>query len=197
VQRDSRATTGGYTLTQYVALGAPVVSLPALLPGLDPSPSRLARAAAAVWHRRLHAQLHDAHLALLADHVHQRLAQHLGHRLAAEWAWERAALGDGQLLSAPRDDPYGSSTACPCSSLSIYLSIYPSIWGATVRATYRAPEAGTRTQYVQYRGALRASRPAPSVRTQRGRPVRVARAYPTEAPGRACQPSAARGHSRT
>ena len=26
----------------------------------------------------------------------------------------------------------------------------PSTWGATVRGTYRTPEAGTRTQYVQY-----------------------------------------------
>ena len=31
------------------------------------------------------------------------------------------------------------------------------------------------------------SRPAPPVRAQRGRPVRVARTYPTEAPGRTCQ----------
>jgi hypothetical protein len=37
------------------------------------------------------------------------------------------------------------------------------------------------------RGALGASRPAPPVRTQRGRLVRVARTYPTEAPGRTCQ----------
>ena len=37
------------------------------------------------------------------------------------------------------------------------------------------------------RGALGASRPAPPVRTQRGRLVRVAGTYPTEAPGRTCQ----------
>ena len=37
------------------------------------------------------------------------------------------------------------------------------------------------------RGALGASRPAPPVRTQRGRLVRVACTYPTEAPGRTCQ----------
>ena len=42
------------------------------------------------------------------------------------------------------------------------------------------------------RGALGASRPAPPVRTQRGRLVRVARTYPTEASGRTCQLSAAR-----
>ena len=41
------------------------------------------------------------------------------------------------------------------------------------------------------RGALGASRPAPPVRTQRGRLVRVARTYPTEAPGRTCQLRAA------
>ena len=77
----------------------------------------------------------------------------------------------------------------------LYLSIDRS--GAPRCALRTAPEAGTRTQYVQYRGALLTGRPAPPVRTQRGRPVRVARAYPTEAPGRACQPSAARGRSRT
>ena len=49
---------------------------------------------------------------------------------------------------------------------------------------YPTPEAGTCTQYVQVRGALGASRPAPPVRTQRGRLVRVARTYPSEAPGR-------------
>ena len=38
-------------------------------------------------------------------------------------------------------------------------------------------------------GALGASRPAPLVRTVRGRLVRVACACPTEAPGRTCQPS--------
>ena len=37
------------------------------------------------------------------------------------------------------------------------------------------------------RGALGASRPVRPVRTQRGRLVRVARTYPTEAPGRTCQ----------
>jgi hypothetical protein len=37
------------------------------------------------------------------------------------------------------------------------------------------------------RGALGASRPAPTVRTLRGRLVRVARTYPTEAPGRTRQ----------
>ena len=37
------------------------------------------------------------------------------------------------------------------------------------------------------RGALGASCPAPPVRTQRGRLVRVVRTYPTEAPRRACQ----------
>ena len=37
------------------------------------------------------------------------------------------------------------------------------------------------------RETLGASRPVPPVRTQRGRPVRVARTYPTEAPGRTCQ----------
>ena len=37
------------------------------------------------------------------------------------------------------------------------------------------------------RGALGASRPAPPVRTQRGRLVRVVRTYPTEAPGRTRQ----------
>ena len=44
------------------------------------------------------------------------------------------------------------------------------------------------------RGALGASRPAPPVRTQRGRLVRVAGTYPTEAPGRTRQlrPSRAR-----
>ena len=42
------------------------------------------------------------------------------------------------------------------------------------------------------RGALGAGRPAPSVRTQRGRLVRVARTYPTEAPGRASQLRSAR-----
>ena len=64
-------------------------------------------------------------------------------------------------------------------------------WGATVRGTYPTPEAGTRTQYVQYAGPW-ASRPALPVRTQRGRLVRVARTYPTEAPGRTCQPGTAR-----
>ena len=52
----------------------------------------------------------------------------------AEWAWERTAFGDG-WLRVPRDEPYSSSTAGPCSSLSIflfislstYLSIYLSI----------------------------------------------------------------------
>ena len=41
------------------------------------------------------------------------------------------------------------------------------------------------------RGALWARLPAPPVRTQRGRLVRVARTYPTEAAGRTCQLSAA------
>ena len=57
-------------------------------------------------------------------------------------------------------------------------------WGATVRGTYGTAVAGTRTQYVLYVGPwVGASRPAPPVRTQRGRLVRVARTYPTEAPG--------------
>ena len=55
------------------------------------------------------------------------------------------------------------------------------------------------TRYVRYhrgwhaypvrtvRGALGASRPAPLARTVRGRLIRVACTYPTEAPGRACQ----------
>ena len=58
------------------------------------------------------------------------------------------------------------------------------------------------TRYVPYdrgwyaypvrtvRGALGASHPAPPVRTQRARLVRVARTYPTEAPGRTRQLSA-------
>ena len=61
-------------------------------------------------------------------------------------------------------------------------------WGATVPGTYPTPEAGTCTPYVHYSTwGLGASRPAPSVRTQRGRPVRAACTYPTEAPGRTCQ----------
>ena len=47
-----------------------------------------------------------------------------------------------------------------------------------VRGAYGTPEAGTRTQYVQYVAPLEASRPAPLVRTQRGRLRR---------PGRTCQ----------
>ena len=48
---------------------------------------------------------------------------------------------------------------------------------------------------VRVRGALGASRPAPPVRAQRGRLVRGARTYPTEAPGRTRQlsPRPARG----
>ena len=57
----------------------------------------------------------------------------------------------------------------------------------TERGTCGTPEAGTRTQYVQYTGAVGAGCPVPPVRTQRGRLVRVARTYPTEAPGRTCQ----------
>ena len=45
------------------------------------------------------------------------------------------------------------------------------------------PEAGARAPYVQC-VTLGAGRPARPVRTQRGRLVRVARTYPTEAPGR-------------
>ena len=58
-------------------------------------------------------------------------------------------------------------------------------WGATVRGAYSTPEAaGTCTAYAQKRPA-RASCPVPSVRTARGRLVRVARTYST-APGRGC-----------
>ena len=49
-----------------------------------------------------------------------------------------------------------------------------STWGAIVRGTHRTPVAGTRTQCVQYVGPWKAGRPAPPVRTARGRLVRVA-----------------------
>jgi len=55
----------------------------------------------------------------------------------------------------------------------------------------RSPPGCARGGYVYpaltARGALEASRPAPPVRTQRGRLVRVARTYPAEAPGCTCQ----------
>jgi hypothetical protein len=60
--------------------------------------------------------------------------------------------------------------------------------GYHARGTYPTPEAGTRAYPVRtVRGALGASRPARPVRTRSGRLVRVARTYPTEAPGRTCQ----------
>ena len=71
----------------------------------------------------------------------------------------------------PREDLSPVSGFCRCARSSSL-----SAWGATVRG------------YVRYaRGALGSGRPAPPVRTQRGRLVRVARTYPTEAPGRTCQ----------
>ena len=61
------------------------------------------------------------------------------------------------------------------------------------------PEAGARAPYVQC-VTLGAGRPARPVRTQRGRLVRVARTYPTEAPGRTRQlrsaPARARARAR-
>ena len=65
----------------------------------------------------------------------------------------------------------------------------------TGRGAHGTPEAGTRAQYVQarqypvptVRGALRASRPAPPVRTLRGRLVRSLYVPSPQAPGRTCQ----------
>jgi hypothetical protein len=45
------------------------------------------------------------------------------------------------------------------------------------------------------RGALGAGRPAPPVRIQRERLVRVACTYPTEAPGRTCELSCEPGRT--
>ena len=63
-------------------------------------------------------------------------------------------------------------------------------WGATARGTYGTARGWYAYPVCTGRGALGASRPAPPVRTQRGRLVRVARTYPTyptEAPRRTCQ----------
>ena len=53
--------------------------------------------------------------------------------------------------------------------------------------TYRTHRAALPQGPTYSTWSLGASRPAPPVRTQRGRLVRVACTYPTEAPGRTCQ----------
>ena len=58
-------------------------------------------------------------------------------------------------------------------------------WGATVPGTYPTPEAGTCTPYVQNVGP--GVKPPCASGTYPTRLVRVARTYPTEAPGRTCQ----------
>ena len=63
-----------------------------------------------------------------------------------------------------------------------------------MRYVHPAPEAGRRNPVRTVHGALGASHPVRPVRTQRGRLVRVARTYPTEAPGRTCQLSLAPVH---
>ena len=81
----------------------------------------------------------------------------------------------------------GTSLGCHGTRTQYVLYVGP--WGqATLRLRY-VPNAGGWYAYPvrTVRGALGESRPVRPVRTQRGRLVRVACTYPTEAPGRTCQ----------
>ena len=97
--------------------------------------------------------------------------------------------GDEYIFHArPRDQRYGGGGGVPSVSCVTHDSFVRSFVPSTVRGTYGTPVTGTRTQYVQRVPPWGVGRPAPRVlRAVRGRPVRVACTYPTEAPGRACQ----------
>ena len=88
-----------------------------------------------------------------------------------------SAAAQGPAAAAPSAGATGRPPALPLRHLGCHGARYV----PNARGWYAYP---VRT----VRGALGASRPAPPVRTQRGRLVRVARTYPTEAPGRTCQP---------
>ena len=48
--------------------------------------------------------------------------------------------------------PHRSSTRRPARYIAQIATRVMATWGVTVRGTYPTPEAGTRTQYVQYAG---------------------------------------------
>ena len=105
-------------------------------------------------------------------------------------ARERAALVEGDVRARAGDeeqaarllvhDDLGPREGRGAHEVVLRLRCHGTRYVPNARGWYAYP---VRT----VRGALGASRPVRPVRTQRGRLVRVARTYPTEAPGRTCQ----------
>ena len=104
------------------------------------------------------------------------LRRHRRHYPTRASASPRARAPGGRPAAPPACPP-----AWTCRSLGCTVA------AVRVRHARGGCAHPVRTVRGALRGALGASRPAPAVRTQRGRPVRVARTYPTEAPRRACQ----------